>query len=192
MISAMAPPRPPLDRAGVVAATGGAVLAGAAMIIAQAFVAGLGWTTPAFAAFAALMGAATVTDLQHRIVPNRLAFWGTVVATAAFVAAGIDDPSSLGSAVAGSALLGGIFFVIHVISPKGFGAADVKLGFVVGLATAWFGLVQIRWLLLFTWVALAAVGIPLILKHGRRNAPTVPFIPMLALGAVVTILRAMA
>jgi leader peptidase (prepilin peptidase)/N-methyltransferase len=118
----------------------------------------------------AVVVAITVTDIERRIVPNRI-----VVQT-------IRDPSFewLLSALAA----GGFFLLLALIYPAGLGMGDVKLAAFLG---AWLG-VDVA-VALFAGSLLGAVYALVILARqgaeGRKA--TLPYVPALATGAVIAL-----
>jgi leader peptidase (prepilin peptidase) / N-methyltransferase len=130
-------------------------------------------------ALAVTLVVVSATDIEHRIVPNR------VLAPAAVAALGLwalAEPNRLPENLIAAAAGGGFLLVAAIAYPAGMGMGDVKLAAVMGLflgrsvAPA-----------LFTGFALgAAAGIAIMLARGasaRKQA--IPFAPFLALGGMV-------
>ena len=82
-----------------------------------------------------------------------------------------------------------LFFVLHLVSPRGMGFGDVKLSFVLGLSLGWLG-----------WGEMVARPVPRVpLRRGDRppahrhqaagpESGRCPFGPFLAAGAITAIL----
>ena len=132
--------------------------------------------------FVAMLAAITLTDLERRIIPNKILVVGAI-ACLAIVAA--TDPGSLPERLAAAAIGGGVMFAVVLAYPAGMGLGDVKLVAVMGLFLG-------RALAPAVLAALLAgtiVGLVLIARHGseaRKRA--IPFGPFLALGGVVGLL----
>jgi len=132
--------------------------------------------------FVTVLLAVTLTDLERRIVPNKILIAGAVLAVAI---AAVTDPGSLPERLAASAAAGGLLFLVALAYPKGMGLGDVKLAATMGLFLG-------RNVAPAIFVALlvgAAVGLVLIAVEGasaRKRA--IPFAPFLALGGVVGLL----
>lgn len=130
----------------------------------------------------AVLGAVTVTDLERRIIPNKILLVG---AAAAVVVAAIGDPGSLPARLIAAAGAGGVLFLAALAYPKGMGLGDVKLAATMGLFLG-------RNVIPAIFVALLAgslVGLAIIAREGaagRKKA--IPFGPFLALGGVVGLL----
>jgi leader peptidase (prepilin peptidase)/N-methyltransferase len=125
----------------------------------------------------AVVVAVTVTDLERRIVPNRIVIPALAVALVVQTA---RDPgvewivSALGA--------GGFFLLLALVNPAGLGMGDVKLAAFLG---AWLGYdVAVA---LFVGSLLGVL--PAIVLLARRGSggrqATLPYVPALAAGAVV-------
>lgn len=155
----------------------------------------VGWnaTVPAFTAFFATIAIATVIDLRERRVPNRLLLVATPLVAGLFIMAAIVGAENhLATSVGGGIALFVVFLVIHLVSPKSFGAGDVKLSFLVGFAICWFGMVQLQWFLIWMWLGMALIGIPILRRQGRSSGAMMPLVPILSGAAVLTVLIAAA
>ena len=92
------------------------------------------WDDPAEVAlglvFVTMLAAITLTDLERRIIPNKI----LLVATVAGVAiAAATDPGGLPERAIAAAAAGGLLFVAALAYPRGMGLGDVKLAAVMGL-----------------------------------------------------------
>jgi leader peptidase (prepilin peptidase) / N-methyltransferase len=132
--------------------------------------------------FVTMLLAVTLTDLERRIIPNKILLAGVIAGLALVVA---TDPGSLPER--GIALLaaGGVLFAVAFAYPRGMGMGDVKLAAVMGL---YLGR-SVAPALLIAFAAGSLVGLAMIARHGaaaRKRA--VPFGPFLAFGGVVGLL----
>ena len=123
--------------------------------------------------------AVTVTDLERRIVPNRIIVPALAVA---LVVQTVRDPSV--EWIVASLAAGGFYFIAALIYPAGLGMGDVKLAAFLG---AWLGASVI--VALFAGSLLALIPAIVILatrgKEGRKVG--IPFAPFLAGGAVIAL-----
>jgi len=121
----------------------------------------------------------TRTDVEHRLIPNRIVIPGTVLM---LVLRTLADPSPawLLAAVAAGAVL----FVIALVYPRGMGMGDVKLAAFLGAGLG----ASVAVALFIGFLAAAVPAAVLIARHGRaaRKLP-IPLGPFLALGAVVAL-----
>jgi leader peptidase (prepilin peptidase)/N-methyltransferase len=144
------------------------------------------WDDPAEVAlglvFVSTLVAVTLTDLDRRVIPNKILL---VAAVAGVAIAAIGDPSSLPERAIAALAAGGLLFLVALAYPRGMGLGDVKL-------TALMGLFLGRNVAPAVLVALLAgsiVGLAMIAREGaaaRKRA--IPFGPFLALGGVVGLL----
>jgi leader peptidase (prepilin peptidase)/N-methyltransferase len=130
-------------------------------------------------AFVSTLLAVTLTDLERRIIPNRILL---VAAIAAVAIVAIAEPSGLPERLAAALAAGGLLLAAALAYPRGMGLGDVKLAAVMGL---YLGR-DVGPALLVALLAGSLVGLALIARYGaeaRKRA--IPFGPFLALGGVV-------
>jgi leader peptidase (prepilin peptidase) / N-methyltransferase len=120
----------------------------------------------------------TLTDLERRIIPNKVVLAGSV---AAVVLVAIGDPDSLAENAAAALIAGGAMFLLALAYPRGMGMGDAKLvammGLYLGRAVAPATLIG--------FLLGALVGLFMMARYGaaaRKRA--IPFGPFLALGGV--------
>jgi leader peptidase (prepilin peptidase)/N-methyltransferase len=132
--------------------------------------------------FATMLAAITLTDLEQRIIPNKILLAGAVLCLAIAAA---TDPGSLPERAIAAAAAGGLLFLVALAYPAGMGLGDVKL-------TATMGLFLGRAIAPAILVALLAgsvVGLAMIARHGSgARKMAIPFGPFLALGGIVGLL----
>lgn len=130
--------------------------------------------------FISMLVVITLTDLDHRIIPNRVLL---VAAIAGLALSAFIQPGRLPElAIAGGAA-GGLLLAAALAYPAGMGMGDVKLAAVMGLFLGR----SVAPALLIGFAAGTLIGIALIARHGaeaRKHA--VPFGPFLALGGITS------
>ncbi len=132
--------------------------------------------------FVATLLAVTVTDLERRVIPNRILAVSVVIGV---VILAVGDPSSLPERALAAVAAGGVLFLVVFAYPKGMGLGDVKLTALMGL---YLGR-NVAPAVLVALLAGSAVGLTLIARHGaaaRKQA--IPFGPFLAFGGVIGLL----
>ena len=132
--------------------------------------------------FVTVLTAVTLTDLERRIVPNKILLVGSVLAVAI---AAVADPGSLPERAIAAAAAGGLLFAAAFAYPRGMGLGDVKLAATMGLFLGR----DVGPAILVGLLAGALFGLVAIVREGaaaRKRA--IPFAPFLALGGVVGLL----
>jgi leader peptidase (prepilin peptidase)/N-methyltransferase len=131
--------------------------------------------------FVTVLVAITITDLERRIIPNKVLLVGAV---AALAIAAATDPSSLPERAIAALAAGGLLFAAALAYPRGMGLGDVKLAATMGLFLGR----DVGPAMLIALLAGSLVGLAMIARHGaaaRKRA--IPFGPFLALGGVVAL-----
>jgi leader peptidase (prepilin peptidase) / N-methyltransferase len=132
--------------------------------------------------FCTVLVVVTLTDLEQRIIPNRVVAAGAI---AGIAIAAIGDPSSLGDRLIAAAVGGGVMFVIALAYPRGLGMGDAKL---VGMMGIYLGS-ALAPAVLVGLLAGSVVGVVMIARGGpEARKHQIPFGPFLALGGVVGLL----
>lgn len=167
----------------VEALTAGAFGVSAALI-------GLEWVLPAYLWFVGVTIALTLTDLDHKRIPNAILYPSTVVAVGllgggAALDSRLDD---FGRGLAGAAAYFGLFFVLALAARGGFGFGDVKLAFFLGLYLAFqsWGVLVTGIFLSFMIGGVVAVALLVARRRGRKDA--VAFGPSMVAGAYIALL----
>lgn len=144
------------------------------------------WGDPAEIAidlvFVTMLAAVTLTDLERRIIPNKILLVGAALCVAI---AAPTDPSSLVERSIAAVAAGGLLLAVVLAYPRGMGLGDVKLTATMGL---FLGRAVAPAVLVALLVA-SAVGLALIWRHGAQaRKMAIPFGPFLALGGIVGML----
>ena len=129
-----------------------------------------------------MLAAVTLTDLEQRIIPNKILLAGAILCLAIAVP---TDPGGLPERAIAAAAAGGLFFLVALAYPQGMGLGDVKLAATMGL---FLGRAVAPAILVALFVG-SIVGLALIARHGSEaRKMAIPFGPFLALGGVVGML----
>lgn len=132
--------------------------------------------------FVTMLAIVTLTDLEQRIIPNKVLLAGAVLCLAI---AAPTDPSGLPERFVAAAAGGGILFLVVLAYPAGMGLGDVKLvatmGLFLGRALAPAVLVAL--------LTASVVGVAMIARYGSQaRKMAIPFGPFLALGGIIGLL----
>jgi leader peptidase (prepilin peptidase)/N-methyltransferase len=125
----------------------------------------------------AVLVAVTVTDLERRIIPNRIVL---PALAAALVVQTARDPSL--EWVLGALLAGGLFLLLALVYPAGLGMGDVKL---VAFMGAWLGWDVGVALFAGSLLGMVPALVALLRRGGKGRKETLPYGPFLAAGGVV-------
>jgi leader peptidase (prepilin peptidase)/N-methyltransferase len=144
------------------------------------------WGDPAVIAidfvFVTVLAAVTLTDLERRIIPNKILLVGAILCLAIAMP---TDPSGLPERTVAAAAAGGLLFAVVLAYPRGMGLGDVKLTATMGLFLGR----AVAPALLIALLSGSIVGLALIARHGQRaRKMAIPFGPFLAFGGVVGML----
>jgi leader peptidase (prepilin peptidase)/N-methyltransferase len=132
--------------------------------------------------FVATLAIVTLTDLEQRIIPNKVLVAGAVLCLAIAIPA---DPAGVPERLIAAVAAGGLFFLVALAYPAGMGLGDVKLAATMGL---FLGRAVAPAILAALLVG-SFVGLALIARHGAgARKMAIPFGPFLALGGVVGLL----
>jgi leader peptidase (prepilin peptidase)/N-methyltransferase len=153
--------------------------AGAALVVACLVV--FGATVHGFVAsvFCLALVIVTATDLEYRLIPNRVVGPASVIVLVGMTFAE-PSPRWLIAAVGASLFL----LVFSLISPQGMGMGDVKLAFLMGAALG----SSVAIALVLASLASLIPSIVILVRHGRAGRKVgFPFGPFLALGSILAL-----
>jgi len=149
------------------------------------------WALPAYLLLTAGLVALSVIDVEHYLLPNRIVYplGFASVPLLALASWGEHDWTAFVRALMAACIAFAVFFVIHLVSPRGMGFGDVRLSFVLGLYLGWLGWGYLAGGLFAAFVYGAVIGIGVLVVGGAaaRKRP-IPFGPFLALGAMTFVL----
>ena len=121
----------------------------------------------------------TATDLEYRLIPNRVVGPASLIV---LVGMTIAQPSPRWAIAAFGASL--FLLVFSLISPQGMGMGDVKLAFLMGAALG----PAVAVALVLASLSSLVPSIVILVRHGRAGRKVgFPFGPFLALGSVLTL-----
>jgi leader peptidase (prepilin peptidase)/N-methyltransferase len=140
---------------------------------------GLSGKAAVAAFFCLALVAVSATDIEHRIIPNRIVLPAAAIVLAANTAL---DPSPVWAIAALAA--SGFLFAAALAYPKGMGMGDVKLALLMGAALG----KPVSVAMMIGMVSALVPGIYLLARHGSAaRKMRIPFGPFLALGSVVAL-----
>jgi leader peptidase (prepilin peptidase) / N-methyltransferase len=129
--------------------------------------------------FCLVLVAVSATDIEHRIIPNRIVLPAAAVVLAANTAL---HPSPVWALAALGAA--GFLFAAALAYPRGMGMGDVKLALLMGAALG----KSVSVAMMIGMISALVPGVYLLARHGSAaRKMRVPFGPFLALGSVVAL-----
>jgi prepilin signal peptidase PulO-like enzyme (type II secretory pathway) len=131
--------------------------------------------------FAAIFLALMTTDLERRLIPNRIVYPAMLLAMAVSWA---WPDRNVGQIFAGGGLAFAIMFIVYIVSLGRFGFGDVKMATLMGLV-AGFPAMTVG--LFFTAISAGLVAALLLLTRVMRRGQYIPYGPFIALGAIISL-----
>jgi leader peptidase (prepilin peptidase)/N-methyltransferase len=132
--------------------------------------------------FVAILAIVTLTDLEQRIIPNKVLIAGAILCLAIAIP---TDPAGVPERLIAATAAGGLFFLVALAYPAGMGLGDVKLAAAMGLFLGR----AVAPAILAALLAGSVIGLALITRHGTgARKMAIPFGPFLALGGVIGLL----
>jgi len=134
--------------------------------------------------FAAALVVLTATDLERRIIPNRVVLPASAIVLLLNIAV---HPSHALEWIVAAAASFAFFLAVALINPKGLGMGDVKLAFLIGAGLGWD---VVAALILGTFAAAVYAVILVLTRPGASGKTAFALGPFLAGAAVVVLLLA--
>jgi leader peptidase (prepilin peptidase) / N-methyltransferase len=149
------------------------------LVAASVFAFGLTLRAAVAVVFCATLVAISVTDLEHRLIPNRIVLPAAAVVLAAQTA--VEPSPEWALAAVGAA---GFLLVAAVAYPGGMGMGDVKLALLLGAALGR----TVPVAMMIGMVSALVPSVALLVRHGSAGRKMgIPFGPFLALGGVIAL-----
>ena len=150
---------------------------------------GLVGVLPGYLWFVGVTVALTLTDLDHKLIPNRILFPSTAVGV---VLLGLGSVVDGQIADFGSAILGGLIYfaallAVALVARGGFGFGDVKLAAFLGLYATYLGWGQLVVAIVLPFVVGGVVSIFLLVTRIKGRKDAIPFGPYMVIGAYLAV-----
>ena len=150
---------------------------------------GEGWLLPAYLVLAAATIVLLVTDIDHKLIPNRVLYPSTGVFAVLLVGGAFAESRTdrLLPALLGALGYFGALFVVYLVARGGFGFGDVKLAALLGAATAFQSQRTVLLAVFFTGVIGGIPAILLLISRRARGGDEMPYGPPMLAGAWVAL-----
>lgn len=151
---------------------------------------GVDWVLPAYLWFVAVTVTLTLTDLDTKLIPNRILFPGTAVALVLLMGGAMVEDGPIVRPLAGGVIYFVLLLVLALIARGGFGFGDVKLAFLLGLFTAYQSWETLIVAMFAAFLLGGLVSAILLVFRIRSRKDSIPFGPYLVAGAYLAIVWA--
>ena len=160
-------------------------IAAAAGCAGAGMVATSGWLTPAYLVFVAVTIVLVITDLDHKLIPNRVLYPGGALAVLLLGAGALASGRSgdLARAGLGGLAFFGLFFAVALAARGGFGFGDVKLAALLGVFAAFDSWRTLLITIFFTGVIGGVPALVLLAIRRARPRDEIPYGPAMVAGA---------
>jgi leader peptidase (prepilin peptidase)/N-methyltransferase len=147
------------------------------------------WVLPAYWWFAAVVILLTVTDIDTKLIPNRILGPGTLVGVilltiGALLAGSLGD---LLRAAAAGALYLTAMVLLGLVARGALGFGDVKLAFLLGVFTGYLGWGQLAVAGLGAFILGGIVSIVLLATRRASRKDFIPFGPFMVAAAIIAV-----
>jgi prepilin signal peptidase PulO-like enzyme (type II secretory pathway) len=142
---------------------------------------------PAFLVFAATMVTLTVTDLQTKLIPNRILGPATAIGVVLLVVGALvsgDVDLLIGAAIGGITYFG-VMFLMAVIARGALGFGDVKLSLIIGVFTGYISLGSVLVAGGGAFILGGLLSVILILTRTANRKDLIPFGPFMTTAAII-------
>ena len=148
------------------------------------------WVLPAYLWFVAVTVTLTLTDIDAKLIPNRILFPGTAVALALLLGGAVIEDGPIVRPLVGGAIYFVLLLALALIARGGFGFGDVKLAFLLGLFTAYQSWETLIVAMFSAFLLGGFVSAILVVFRIRNRKDSIPFGPYLVAGAYLAIVWA--
>ena len=161
------------------------VLSGSLFAAAGVVAAHEPWLLPAHIVLAAMSVVLFITDLDHKLIPNRVLYPSTALIAVLVVVGAVGEGRTNDLPRAGLGAVGyfGVLLVVYLVARGGFGFGDVKLALVLGGITAFASQRVLLLAVFFTGVIGGIPAIWLLVTRKARGGDELPYGPPMLAGA---------
>ena len=144
---------------------------------------------PAYLVFAATMVILTITDIQTKLIPNRILGPATGVSIGLLAVGGLltAEFSALGTAAVGGLAYFGVLFTLALVGRGALGFGDVKMSFVIGVFTGYISLGYVVIAGIGAFIVAGVVSVLLIVTRRYSRKDMIPFGPFMTSAAIIAI-----
>ena len=150
---------------------------------------GTNWVVVAYLWFVAVSVTLTLTDIDQKLIPNRILFPATAIGAALLAVLALADRDAPGllRGFAGAGAYFALLFVVSFVARGGFGMGDVKLAVLLGFFVAYQGWPHLMVAVLGAFILGGAVSIVLLALRIKGRKDAIPFGPYLVVAAFLAV-----
>lgn len=144
---------------------------------------------PAYLLFGATMVTLTVTDLQTKLIPNRILGPATVAGVVLLALGGLvaRDGGSVGRAAIGGFAYFGVLFLLALIGRGALGFGDVKMSFIIGVFTGYVSLGSVLVAGIGAFIVAGLYSVVLIVTRLSNRKDMIPFGPFMTIAGLAAV-----
>jgi prepilin signal peptidase PulO-like enzyme (type II secretory pathway) len=144
---------------------------------------------PAFLVFGGTMVILTVTDLQTKLIPNRILGPATAIGIILLTTGSLitGNFTSLGTAALGGFAYFGVLFVLGLIARGALGFGDVKMSFIIGVFAGYVSLGSVVIAGLGAFIVAGVVSVALIVTRVSNRKDMIPFGPFMTATGIIAV-----
>ena len=147
------------------------------------------WVLPAYLVFAATMVTLTVTDLQTKLIPNRILGPATVTGGVLLALGGLvaRDFDGIGRAAIGGFAYFGVLFLLALIGRGALGFGDVKMSFIIGVFTGYVSIGSVLVAGAGAFIVAGLYSVVLIVTRLSNRKDMIPFGPFMTTAGLAAV-----
>jgi leader peptidase (prepilin peptidase)/N-methyltransferase len=147
------------------------------------------WLVPAYLSYSYVVVLLTVTDIDTKLLPNRILGPGTVVSGSLLVVGGIASGGGwdLARGIAAGVVYFVVMLILALVARGALGMGDVKLAFLLGLFVGYLGWGYLVIAGLGAFILGGLVSIVLLAARRVSRKDSIPFGPFLTSASVIAI-----
>lgn len=144
---------------------------------------------PAYLVFSGAMVTLTVTDIQTKLIPNRILGPATAMGILLLVGGGLvtKEFEALGHAAIGGLAYFGAMFLLALIGRGALGFGDVKMSFIIGVFTGYVSLGSVLVAGVGAFIVAGIVSVVLLVTRLSSRKDMIPFGPFMTTMAIVAV-----
>lgn len=147
------------------------------------------WLVPGYLLFVATVVLLTITDLDTRLIPNRILLRGGLAAVPLLVIGGLLDsqPGAVVRSLAGGAAYFAVMLALALVARGALGFGDVKFAALLGVFTSYLGWGYLVVAGVGAFVLAGATALVLVVLRRVSRSDQIAFGPFMAVGALVAV-----